>query len=227
MEIILENKYNETKKIELEEGKITTIQSNNVDNIIKKMKKKNDIVIIDYDENYYDEQTLLDDIKKYGKSREDLDELLSVFDLKSKILDKDIDNISFTEKIFLKIIKGIMLSKKYIVFLDIYKYLDYNNQKKVKEILLYLKNNNYYIVISSSDVNVLYKLGDYSVVWYKDIFEYGKTDDIYSNVEIFVKNRLFVPTLPYITYKAKKEKNVKLFYSKDVRDIIKDIYKHV
>ena len=36
-----------------------------------------------------------------------------------------------------------------------------------------------------------------------------------------------VPELPLITYLAKKEKGVKLFYHDDVRDIIKDVYKHV
>ena len=57
--------------------------------------------------------------------------------------------------------------------------------------------------------------------------KYDKTEEIYSDVPTLNKYGLDVPTLSYITYKAKEEKNVKLFYSRDVRDIIKDIYKHV
>ena len=105
--------------------------------------------------------------------------------------------------------------------------MDYANQKKIKNLLLYLKDKKYIILITSNDVNVLYKLADYSVLWNKNNFEYSKTDDLYSDVEKLLKFKLEVPILSKITYKALKDKNIKLFYSKDVRDIIKDIYKHV
>ena len=45
--------------------------------------------------------------------------------------------------------------------------------------------------------------------------------------DILESNGIKVPTLIEITDLAKKNKNIKLFYHTDVRDIIKDIYKHV
>lgn len=140
---------------------------------------------------------------------------------------KKIENLSYTEKIYLNIIRNLSLDNKKVLFYDVYNYLDYANQKKIKNLLLYLKDKKYIILITSNDVNVLYKLADYSVLWNKNNFEYSKTDDLYSDVEKLLKFKLEVPILSKITYKALKDKNIKLFYSKDVRDIIKDIYKHV
>ena len=41
------------------------------------------------------------------------------------------------------------------------------------------------------------------------------------------KNRINITKIVEFTYLAKKKKNIKIDYHKDVRDIIKDIYKHV
>jgi ABC-type Mn2+/Zn2+ transport system ATPase subunit len=109
----------------------------------------------------------------------------------------------------------------------LFKYLDYKNQKKINLLLNYLKEKDYYIIITSYNVDYLFKFADYSLIWYKQVIDYGPTIDVYKEVEVLLKNRIPAPTLAQITYKAKKEKNVKLFYNKDVRDIIKDIYKHV
>ena len=104
--------------------------------------------------------------------------------------------------------------------------LDLNNQKKYINIINYLKNN-YIVFIQSDDVNALYKLADFSIVISRRTIKYDDCDKIYTNVKELKKMDLDIPDLSYITYKAKEEKKVKLFYSKDVRDIIKDIYKHV
>ena len=41
------------------------------------------------------------------------------------------------------------------------------------------------------------------------------------------RNKIDIPEIIEFTYLAKKQKNVKIDYHKDIRDIIKDIYKHV
>ena len=41
------------------------------------------------------------------------------------------------------------------------------------------------------------------------------------------RNGYKVPEIVQFTYKAIKKKKVKIDYHKDIRDIIKDIYKHV
>ena len=152
---------------------------------------------------------------------------LEIFELENNFLDKRINTLSHTEKIYLNIIRNLLNSEDRVIFVDIFKYLDYKNQKKINLLLNYLKEKDYYIIITSYNVDYLFKFSDYSLIWYKQVIDYGPTIDVYKEVEVFLKNRIPAPTLAQITYKAKKEKNVKLFYNKDVRDIIKDIYKHV
>ena len=41
------------------------------------------------------------------------------------------------------------------------------------------------------------------------------------------KNRVNIPEIVEFTYQAKKEKKAKIDYHRDIRDLIKDIYKHV
>ena len=41
------------------------------------------------------------------------------------------------------------------------------------------------------------------------------------------KSTFDIPDIVEFTHKAKKTKKVKIDYHKDIRDIIKDIYKHV
>ena len=55
----------------------------------------------------------------------------------------------------------------------------------------------------------------------------GKTTEVYQKVEVLKKQKLSIPEIIEFTYLAKKKKEVKIDYHKDIRDIIKDIYKHV
>lgn len=222
MELVFDN-----NKINVDKGVIYTIQASNYKKI-KNIFKSNNIVTISYDDFYirenFSREIYYQNIDYDNKL---VDDLLKIFNLNFEILSRDYNKLSFTERIFLNIIICILKSEKGLFFIDIYKYLDYNSEKKIKKLLLYLKEKKYYIFISSMDVNHLYRLGDYSVVCTKDFFMFGTSDEVFTSVSKLLKNGIDVPILPYITYRAKEDKNVKLFYSKDVRDIIKDIYKHV
>ena len=130
-------------------------------------------------------------------------------------------------KIYLNIIRNTLLTKDKILYKNVFRYLDHLDKKKVTNYLDYLKQNDYFIIISSDNVDDLYKLGEQSIVFYEKYFKCDKTDKIYTDVQKLLDNNITVPTLCLITYKAKTEKDVKLFFRKDVRDTIKDIYKHV
>lgn len=230
MEIVLKNKYEEeASEIDLNAGAITSLQSNDVKTIVTNLVKDYNFIAIDNYNPFFLATEVSDEIKLYAPNYDSnlLTYLLEILDLDFSFLDRKINTLSFTDKIYLNIIRSILKGEDKLIFVDMFKYLDYSNQKKIVLLLNYLKEKNYYIIITSIDVDDLYKYSDYSIVWYKQMIDYGKTLDVYSEVDVFVKNKITAPTLALITYKAKKDKNVKLFYSKDVRDIIKDIYKHV
>lgn len=227
MEIILRNNYK--KKINAEEGTIISLQASNLNAIVNNLLNDYKFININNNQMYFVGENVYEEINLYNKiyNLSLINDVLNILGLDDSFFNKKIENLSYTEKIYLNIIRNLSLDNKKVLFYDVYNYLDYANQKKIKNLLLYLKDKKYIILITSNDVNVLYKLADYSVLWNKNNFEYSKTDDLYSDVEKLLKFKLEVPILSKITYKALKDKNIKLFYSKDVRDIIKDIYKHV
>ncbi len=230
MEIILRNKYNEeTSGIDIEEGAITSLQSNDIKTIVTNLKDEYGFATIDNFNPFFLGLTVREELYLHDKEYDNdlLYVLLEILELSDKFLDREINTLSYTDKLYLNIIRNLLTGNKKVIFVDMFKYFDYKNQKKIVLLLNYLKDKNYYIIITSIDVDDLYKNSDYSIIWYKQLIDYGKTDDVYNEVDVFIKNKVPAPTLALITYKAKRDKNVKLFYSKDVRDIIKDIYKHV
>ena len=230
MEIVLKNKFSEeASDIDLLSGEITSLQSNDVKTIVKNLIKDYGFVSVDNYNPFFLGLNVTQELDLYSHEydRDKLMVLLEIFELEDSFLDRNINTLSFTEKIYLNIIRNLLIADDKVIFVDLFKYLDYKNQKKINLLLNYLKEKDYYIIITSYNVDYLFKFADYSLIWYKQVIDYGPTIDVYKEVEVLLKNRIPAPTLAQITYKAKKEKNVKLFYNKDVRDIIKDIYKHV
>ena len=54
----------------------------------------------------------------------------------------------------------------------------------------------------------------------------GDTNESYTRVDFLKRQGFSIPDIVEMTYKAKKTKGVKIIYHKDIRDLIKDIYKH-
>lgn len=228
MEITLDNGFKK-RKAKFKTGNITSIQSSDIKNILLNLRRDYDFAYIDNINLYFIGKTVFDELEKYvlDVDYSFLEEIVGILDLGEKFLERKVYGLSFTEKLYLNIIRNLLTLKKVVIFNDLFSYVDNFNQKRLIKLFSFLKEKDYILIISSKDVNYLYKIADYSIVWNKKFFEFDTTDNIYTNVSLLIENKLAVPVLPLITYKAKVEKDVKLFYSKDVRDIIKDIYKHV
>ena len=225
MEIIVRSKY---KSFLFDiNNSIISIQSEN-DKIIDNFIYDYDPVVIDNINLFFLGETVIDEISVFNNypNLDIINAILKILELDSKYLDKKVADLSTTEKIYLNLLRNLSRLKDIVFFKNIFLGLDLNNQKKYIKIINYLKEK-YLVFITSDDVNVLYKLADYSVLSSRRTIRFDECNKIYTNVIELIKLNLSIPDLSYITYKAKEEKNVKLFYSKDVRDIIKDIYKHV
>ncbi len=226
MEIVLRSNFTR-EKIKIEQDVITLQTSCN--RVLSNLKEDYNVSFINNKDLFFISKNVLEELNKFTKTV-DLDlinKLLNIIGYNKTFLDRNINTLSTTEKIYLNILRNLVKDNDIIVFEDIYCGLDLNNQKIIKSMLNVLVNNNFTVIVCSKDPDILYSLGEYSIVASDEEIKFDKTDEIYSNVDLLKKLELDVPTLSYITYKAKKDKNVKLFYSKDVRDIIKDIYKHV
>ena len=107
--------------------------------------------------------------------------------------------------------------------------MDNKNEKKLARLLDQLNDRfNINVVIASNDSNILYKYTK-KVILLKDnkVFMEGDTKEVYSDVLLLKKNNFDIPEIVEFVYLAKKKKNVKIDYHRDIRDLIKDIYKHV
>ena len=225
MEIKLRN--SKSKNIEVKNKIISLQETNNL--VYKHLIEDYNPAVVDNKNLYFVSDTVLDELTLINKypELEVLGNILKLFGYTNEFFDKNIKDLSTTEKICLNILRNVEKAKDIIVFNNLFLGLDLNSQKSLIRIINYLCEINYIVIIRSDDVNVLYKCADYSILATKTIIKYDETDKIYTDVKYLMKHKFDVPTLSYITYKAKEEKNVRLFYRKDVRDIIKDIYKHV
>ena len=116
-----------------------------------------------------------------------------------------------------------------IVLTEQFSKLDLINQKKIYMILTKLKEQyDKTIVIISNNANILYKYCTKAIIIKNGrVLTEGDIREVYCKIEMLRKSKFDIPDIVEFTHKAKKIKRVKIDYHKDIRDIIKDIYKHI
>lgn len=154
---------------------------------------------------------------------------LKIVGLDKNYLNREIITLSTSEKKLIQIATYLLSNPEVIIIEDPFLYFDLKNQNKIYLLLQrlqeqYKKN----ILIISDNSNILYKYtSQMFFVKNNDILIKGLTREIYQRVDWLNRNKFSVPDIVLFTYKARKMKKVKLDYHHDIRDIIKDIYKHV
>lgn len=153
---------------------------------------------------------------------------LEIVGLNESYLDKNISELSAGDRKLIQIAIGLINNPSIIIFDETFTELDNNNRKVLVKLIKNLKTKyNKTVVISSNDANLLYELTDEIIVLRKGkVLVFGDTVETYKNVELLSKNNIEIPDLIMFTYLA-KDKKVKLSYHRDIRDLIKDVYKHV
>lgn len=154
-------------------------------------------------------------------------ELFNLVGLDLSILSRGIDSLSNSEKYLLTIVINLLYSPEIIMFKDVFSGLDRNSKKKIMMVIKNLKEENKVVIVTSNDTNILYEFVDEVILLNQEsIYKGGSSDKIFTSTELMKDKVIPMPCITSVTYLAKNKK-VKLSYHKDVRDIIKDIYKHV
>ena len=149
--------------------------------------------------------------------------------LNDKYLTRNISSLSSSEKKLLELSTVLLINPKILLLDEPFINMDNKNEKKLARLLDQLNDRfNINVVIASNDSNILYKYTK-KVILLKDnkVFMEGDTKEVYSDVLLLKKNNFDIPEIVEFVYLAKKKKNVKIDYHRDIRDLIKDIYKHV
>lgn len=156
-----------------------------------------------------------------------IERLFEILDLDINIIKRKVSEISTSDMYKLDLVLKTAISKEFYVFNDFTRYLDRNGIKCFLRLLSLLRANEKTVFIADSDINVLYNYTNIIVYQDGDDFKAINVNQQFVNDKIFSDNNIPFPTLVEITSLARKNKNVRLSYHKDVRDIMKDIYKHV
>lgn len=154
---------------------------------------------------------------------------LKIVGLKEEYIDHEINKLSTSEKKLITIAMGLLANPDTIYIEEPFKYLDLKQEKRLFMILQKLKEQyNMTIIIKSEDVEVIYKYTDECIIIKNNqVLLDGETKEVYKRVDYLKRNGFNIPEIVKFAYLANKDKEAKLDYHKDIRDIIKDIYKHV
>ena len=138
-------------------------------------------------------------------------------------LERRVNTLSQSEKVWIKLAIMLISNPNTIVLVDVFKYFDKVNEKKLIMLLQRIKDNyNKTIIIVTDNTEILYKYTKHLIVIKKNKV---LVDD---DIKVLEKNDLGIKTPEIIELtNIIKKKNIKVGYHNDVRDILKDIYKHV
>ena len=141
---------------------------------------------------------------------------------------RDLITLSSSEKRLIELSISLLSNPELIIVEEPFLGLDFKKEKEIYS--LYQKMKEKYkktIVFISDDTTMLYKYTDNMIITKNNkIIVEDTTSNVFQRVDFLKKNSIEVPEIVLITYLAKK-KEIKIDYHKDIRDIIKDIYKHV
>ncbi len=157
-----------------------------------------------------------------------MEDSLKFVGLPTTYLSRSIDSLSASEKILVLFACNLILNPQIILIDDLFKELDYRNQKMILKLLRRLRDRkNKLIILASSDVDFLYEYTDYVFILKdKTLLQSGKSGSLFKNIKFLTENGLPIPSLVQFTSLAKNKK-VRLSYHRDILDLIKDVYKHV
>ncbi len=198
------------------------------------LKSSSSIALIDeqpfYTAKVCDEFKLIADVRKYecANIEKRAKELLGELGLNSELYEREIHTLSSSEKYLIRVAVNLLYDPEIIMFKDIFSNLDHKYRKLLTVLLNNLKEEKKVIIVTSNDINLLYQLTDDVVLLNKNhIYRSGNSDKIFTSMDIMKENVIPMPSIIKVSYLAKTDKKIKLSFHKDVRDIIKDIYKHV
>ena len=156
-------------------------------------------------------------------------ESLKIVGLPSSILERNLKFLSSSEKALLRISIGLLSNPEILIIEEPFEEIDKQNLQKV--LLLFRRMTDQYnktIIIISNDMDSIYQYTDHCIILQENkVVLEGYTREVLRKSDVLKKNGMKVPEMIEFTELANKKEKGKIDYHRDIRDIIKDIYKHV
>lgn len=214
-------KYKE-KSIDIIDKKITGIVSNSVSNIIKFNENlSNEVYIISYFNVQNMNEGIVEDFLNAKKNEDDLLEALKTLNINSKILSKNICELSTSEKIKLLIVNALLKNYEVIYFDNILPCLDSSSRTKLYKLIIKLKKfQNKTILISDINIDNIFEFVDNLIIVSDTIITGNKYD-------VFPCDIINTPITLTLRDKILGNKNIDIGKVDSVNELIKAIYREI
>lgn len=199
-------------------------------NEIKEIRKQVGLVMQFPEEQFFN-QTVLEEISfalknfnyKVDKSYKQVVDSLKMIGLNEIYIEKNPYKLSSGEKRLIAIASVLVFNPKVIIFDEPTVGLDYKNKKQVLSIIKMLRDKyQKTIILITHDVDLLYNITDKTIV-----LEDGKV--IYQGLtaEVFSAKLIAFPQIIQFIDLVKTNKGINLEKTNNIKDLIKDVYRHV
>lgn len=214
-------KYKE-KSIDIIDKKITGIVSNSVSNIIKFNENlSNEVYIISYFNVQNMNEGIVEDFLNTKKNEDDLLEALKTLNINSKILSKNICELSTSEKIKLLIVNALLKNYQVIYFDNILPCLDSSSRTRLYKLIIKLKKfQNKTILISDINIDNIFEFVDNLIIVSDTIITGTKYD-------VFPCDIINTPITLTLRDKILENKNIDIGKVDSVNELIKAIYREI
>lgn len=212
----------------LDNNKISLEEKDQLKQRISVIKEFNSLFFIKTVEDYMN-YIIKKDLLKIKDPVKKKTDSLRIVGLDQTYLKREIETLSSSEKFELQLAVSLLSNPNILIFDNPFTYLDLQQEKKLIQLVTRLKEQfSKTIIFIDDNSDKLYKYTNKMLfIKNNEIILSAPTSEAYTRVDFLKKNRFKIPSIIQITYLAKKSKGTKIIYHKDVRDLIKDIYKHV
>lgn len=214
-------KYKE-KSIDIIDKKITGIVSNSVSNIIKFNENLgNEVYIISYFNVQNMNEGIVEDFLNTKKNEDKLPDALKTLNINSKILSKNICELSTSEKIKLLIVNALLKNYQVIYFDNILPCLDSSSRTRLYKLIIKLKKfQNKTILISDINIDNIFEFVDNLIIVSDTIITGTKYD-------VFPCDIINNPITLTLRDKILENKNIDIGKVDSVNELIKAIYREI
>ena len=214
-------KYKE-KSIDIIDKKITGIVSNSVSNIIKFNENlSNEVYIISYFNVQNLNEGIVEDFLNTKTNEDKLPDALKTLNINSKILSKNICELSTSEKIKLLIVNALLKNYEVIYFDNILPCLDSSSRTKLYKLIIKLKKfQNKTILISDINIDNIFEFVDNLIIVSDTIITGTKYD-------VFPCDIINNPITLTLRDKILENKNIDIGKVDSVNELIKAIYREI
>ncbi len=158
-----------------------------------------------------------------------VNDALKMVGLSSKYLTLNPFYLSSNEKRRIAIASVLIYNPKVIILDEPTVGLDNKGKKYFIKLIKKLKNDYHKtIIVCTHDVDMLYQIADDVVALNNgEIILSGDKNEVFNEVDLLDSHNIEVPKIVKFIHKVRITKGIKLDDSKDVKDLIKDVYRSV